>query len=90
MLASNSIIIYRSRTEQEFDRLIWDGDGSSIAVMGYIFAMLLAFVAIYMVFDKCFSYKYKSNNVLLWASALLSVPVGYGFGKLFGWFILWI
>lgn len=88
--ASNSIIIYRSRAEAEIDRMIWDGDGSSIAIFGYVLAMLVMFVFIYSMLDKFVPNKYNRGSLFLWVSAILAAPLGYAFGQLFGTLLLWI
>jgi hypothetical protein len=86
--APNSIIIYRNRSEMEIDNLIWNGDGSAAAALGYVIAGAIMFVAITMILQKVLPFRFQ--KYILWISIPLAIPAGVLFGKLFGFLLLWI
>ena len=92
MSQPNSVIIYRSRAEQEIDNFLWNGNGEGIVYFGWVIAFLIAFVCVTKgmesIIRTSFGWKYRNRLMNPWILGLISLPLGYGFGKTFGWLII--
>lgn len=84
------IVIYRSRAQQEIDKMIWDNpDGA--AIFGYVMLIALATIVAYRFIDSAIGYRRNSAKYMkfAWPAAIaIGIPAGIVVGKLIGWLLL--
>ncbi len=88
MYPNQSVILYRSRTEAEIDRLIWEGDGSFFVVFGFLIIWVLCFVVIYKLVDKFKLMWIWKNKSMTYICAGVATPVAYVVCKIINKLIL--
>lgn len=89
MSAPNSIIIYRSRAEQEIDNIFWDNPDAA-AVFGTVLLIALCTIFIYKALESRLGWQ-RTRKLSKWmwtGSVALGIPAGVLIGKFIGWLIL--
>ena len=87
-VASNGIIIYRSRAEQEIDNMLWNSDGSGIEIFCIVMVIALTVVTLYSTAIKEMGYRSRYKKFVGPGALVVGVPLGYGIAKFLGWLIL--
>jgi hypothetical protein len=86
MQNGGSIILYRSRTEMELDKLLWSGDSSVFEFLVFLFIAVPIFVFVFSKLQRLFR-----SDLVVW---LISVPTAltgsYIVCKLLAWLILFL
>lgn len=91
MNSNNGIIIYRSRSEQMVDQMIWENPEMFAPVLSFMF---IAFISIIMYVQaqkfirQKFGWRSKWQKAAWPIGIALGIPLGLGLQKLLGWLIL--